>query len=228
MISGLSWADTLGPRSARTPQRQMRCEAGHQSGGRDQLRLHQKVLLLPGGRPCPASVSIENGRHLNRGKRTAGGHYGSSSNVSTTASSSSGHQGSTPRRDRQGEAVSVEANTHLPQELSPRGARGRGTHDDVRAHSSEQAGDWKHPVLVRRRVGGRRASGVGQPGWNCAHKGGPQAPWGGSKQMDPGRAHLEGVPQRPIRPKRLANQAWAGGQGQGPQVRAPDQDVRQC
>ena len=66
--------------------------------------------------------------------------------------------------------------------------------------SPEQAGDRKHPFLLRRGGGGRQASGASQPGRNCAHQGGPQAPRRGSHQVDSGHSRQEGVPQRPRGP----------------------------
>ncbi len=176
--NGSLQASTLWPRSVSTPPTTGGTAAPDAGAG----------TSLGGAKQCRGIGHLQNqcpsraGAASSRGKQTARGHYGSSSHVSTAASSSSGatgirrRQSSTQGQGRRGEAVSLTARPLPPPWPPARGARGRATPRRRQASLPQQAGDRKHPVLLRRGGGGRRQSGAGQSGGNGSYKGGSQAP----------------------------------------------------
>ncbi len=150
---------------------------GRRHGGRHQSRRRQEVLQLPGGWPPPAPVPIKDGCQLRPGedggespwllvKRQLCGLV--KQRRKETAAAEEATEGGS---DGRGRSAWQPGCVHLRGRH--RGAQeGEGPHVNVGAHSTQQTGDWKHPVLLRRGGGGRRASGAGQPGWHCSHQGG--------------------------------------------------------
>ncbi len=143
--------------------------------GRHQPRgQEEEVLQVSGGRPPPASVSIEGGHSSEPGQPGGEGSQRLLVNRQHLGvNQQRGQQEATAAKEApQGGAVGGKRSVWQPGRVCLKGPQhraqeGEGPQDDVEAHPpppQQQAGDRNHPILLRHGGGGWRASGAGQPG----------------------------------------------------------------
>ncbi len=127
------------------------------------------MLQLPGGWPPPTPVPVEGGRHIEPWQ--AGGGEPLRFLVKRQHCSiyqQRGQEAATAKEAPEGRAIEGGRSAWQPGHVYLRGhhngaQEGEGPHDDIGLHSPKQAGDRKHPVLLRGGGGWREDESVPQP-----------------------------------------------------------------